>query len=301
MLKGIFPVLPTCFTDEGGLFPEAQKKVVQFALTAGAHGIVFPGVASEYNFLTAEERGFLMKLVVDEVNGQVPVVAGVSASDPQEVILLGQQALQNGIHHMMLMAPNHLEQNIFQHQKFFNTITEALPGCEIILQNAPTPIGAGLKAQQLLEIIQNNPAIRYVKEETLPSGPTITALLKHPIPHLLGVFGGGGARYIIDELNRGALGAVPAVEIADLHVALFEAYQKKEFEKARNYYQLSLPLLTAQKIYRMRLTKYVLQWRGVVSALKLRAPSPELDAYAQKDINQLMADLNQAKALTWKE
>lgn len=57
MLQGIFPVIPTLFTDDNALDLEAQRQVVQFALKAGSHGVVFPGVASEYDFLTPEERG----------------------------------------------------------------------------------------------------------------------------------------------------------------------------------------------------------------------------------------------------
>ena len=300
MLKGIFPVLPTCFTAEGDLHPEAQKKVIHFAINAGAHGLVFPGVASEYNYLTATERGELIRLLVNEVKGRLPIIAGISEKEPEDVIALGEEALRNGIRHFMLMAPYHLGKEIDKHHHFFNSITKELPGCEIILQNAPTPIGAGLETDLLVELVRQNPAITYVKEETLPSGPTISALLTYDIPHLLGVFGGGGARYIIDELNRGAIGAVPAVEITDLHAALFNAHQKGEAQTARKHYQLSLPLLTAQKIYRMKLTKYVLHKRGVTDAQYVRAPSLELDKHAIKDIDQILADLEEANVFTWK-
>ena len=300
MLKGIFPVLPTCFTPDGALFLEAQKKVIQFAINSGAHGLVFPGVASEYNYLTAAERGELIRLLVAEVNDRLPIIAGISDKKPEDVIGLGQEALRNGIRHFMLMAPHHLGKDIDKHHHFFKSVTAELPGCEIILQNAPTPIGAGLETNLLVELVRQNPAITYVKEETLPSGPTISALLTYKIPHLHGVFGGGGARYIIDELNRGAIGAVPAVEITDLHATLFNAHQNGQDQMARKYYQLSLPLLTAQKIYRMKLTKYALFKRGVCDAQVVRAPSLELDEHAIKDIDHMLSDLDEAKVFTWK-
>ena len=72
-------------------------------------------------------------------------------------------------------------------------------GAEIVLQNAPAPRGSDLKPETILEIVRGNPAIRYIKEETLPSGPAITAILADKPAHLKGVIGGGGARYIIDE------------------------------------------------------------------------------------------------------
>ncbi len=301
MLKGILPAISTCFKKDGDINPEAQKRVIRFAIMAGADGIVFPGVASEYNFLSADERAELIRLLVNEVNGSIPLVGGISAPEPAEVISLGQEAIQHGIRRLMLMAPTHLGNEITKHQSFFTQVAEGLPGCEIILQNAPSPIGAGLEADLIIEIIKKNPAITYIKEETMPSGPRITAFLKHAIPHLVGVFGGAGARYIVDELNRGALGAVPAVEITDLHAALYKAHQSGDDRRTRELYQLSLPLLTAQEIYRMRMTKYVLHKRGIVDALYVRAPLPELDAHALRDIDQMLEDLHRAKALTWRE
>jgi len=294
MLKGIFPVIPTLFTDDNALDLEAQRQVIRFALNAGAHGLVFPGVASEYNFLTPAERGELIALVADEVGDRVPIVGGASAPTPEEVIVAGQQAAASGINHLMIMAPGGLGKDLDAHQSFFSKVSTGLPNAEIILQNAPSPIGAGLEAGAIAAIAAGNSAITYVKEETLPSGPAITKLARAGIPHLKAVFGGGGARYIIDELDRGALGAMPAVELTDLHVALWNAYADDDHSKARDLYRLSLPLLVSQAVYRMRLTKYVLMKRGIADALSVRAPLPELDDYTKRDLDQMIIDLESA-------
>ena len=87
MIKGILPVIPTLFTDDDTVDPGALRSVVRFALDAGAHGIVFPGVASEYNFLSDEERGGLMSVVFDEVGGRVSIIGGASASTSEEAIV----------------------------------------------------------------------------------------------------------------------------------------------------------------------------------------------------------------------
>ncbi len=291
MLKGILPAIPTCFGPDGRIDKEAQIKVIQFVIKAGAHGIVFPGVASEYNYLSAVERIELMQLLVSEVDGRLPIVAGIGAKSNEETILMGTEAMKNGIEYLMLMAPKRFEKNVEKHRTFFKEVAEAMHNGIIILQNAPSPIGAGLNAEELIAISENNPSIKYIKEETLPSGPTISAILNHKLPHLLGVFGGGGSRYIIDELHRGSLGAVPAAEITDLHVSIYNAFENGDAKKARNLYRMSLPLLTAQTIYRMELTKYVLKKREVVDALHVRAPLPKLDALAKHDLDLIIQDL----------
>ena len=291
MIKGILPVIPTLFTDDDTVDPGALRSVVRFALDAGAHGVVFPGVASEYNFLSDEERGGLMSVVFDEVGGRVPIIGGASASTSEEAIVAGQHAKDHGINHLMIMAPSELAQDVDAHREFFARITAELTDVEVILQNAPSPIGAGLNADAIASLVEANPAITYTKEETLPSGPVITALRAKEIPQLKGVLGGGGARYIIDELNRGALGALPAVELTDLHVAIYEAHTAGDFERARELYRYSLPLLGCQMIYRMRLTKYVLKQRGITDRQHVRAPLPELDKFTRQDIDTMVEDL----------
>ena len=291
MIKGILPVIPTLFTDDDTVDPGALRSVVRFALDAGAHGIVFPGVASEYNFLSDEERGGLMSVVFDEVGGRVPIIGGASASTSEEAIVAGQHAKDHGINHLMIMAPSDLGQDVDAHREFFARITAELTDVEVILQNAPSPIGAGLNADAIASLVEANPAITYTKEETLPSGPVITVLRAKEILQLKGVLGGGGARYIIDELNRGALGALPAVELTDLHVAIYEAHTAGDFERARELYRYSLPLLGCQMIYRMRLTKYVLKQRGITDRQHVRAPLPELDKFTRQDIDTMVEDL----------
>lgn len=291
MLQGIFPVIPTLFTARNELDLVAQRRVLRFALDAGAQGIVFPGVASEYGHLSPSERGQLLALAAEEAGGKVPLVGGASAATAADVIAVGTLALRHGIRHLMIMAPVGLGTDVAAHRTFFHQVAAGLPGAEIILQNAPAPTGAGLSAQALIEIATGLPAITYVKEETLPSGPAITALRAANLPGLRGVFGGGGARYIIDELERGACGAMPAVELTDLHVALWKSYSGGDRAEARRLYRLSLPLLLSQAIYRMRLTKYVLARRGIADALHVRAPLPEMDPGTRRDVDTMLADL----------
>ena len=230
-------------------------------------------------------------MVAKEVAGRVPIIGGASAASANDVISAGNQALEHGIDHLMIMAPSHLGNDIEAHTAFFAEITARLTNAQIILQNAPNPIGAGLDTNAIASLARSNPSITYIKEETLPSGPAITALLASEIPHLKGVFGGGGARYIIDELDRGACGALPAVELTDLHVALYEAHVECNHSYARALYRLSLPLLVSQAVYRMRLTKHVLAKRGIADATHVRAPIPELDDFAKLNIDYMLAEL----------
>ena len=119
-------------------------------------------------------------------------------------------------------------------------------GIDIMLQNAPAPMGIGLSLEKVAELARAVDGIRYVKEEAPPSGQRITKLTELAGDSLLAVFGGAGARYVIDELTRGAKGTMPACEITELHVEMFDRFHRKDEAGARDLFERTLPLLNMQ-------------------------------------------------------
>ncbi|MDP9730495.1 MULTISPECIES: dihydrodipicolinate synthase family protein [Agrobacterium] len=290
-LKGILPVLPTPFLADGGIDQAGMERLVIFALEKGVDGVVFPGFASEVETLDAAERASLLKIVVDAVAGRVPVVAGASAADWRDVVEHGRAASDLGIRHLMVQPPKSVGTDAPALIEFLGKVVEALPGVEIILQNAPAPRGSDLSPEAIVEIVRSLPQVTYVKEETLPAGPAISHIIAHAPSTLKGIIGGGGARYILDEYARGATAAMPALEIVEEHVAIDRALRAGRQDEARKIYVRTLPLLVLQAVYRMRLTKYVLARRGVIEGLGVRAPTPELDRAAIADIDANLVEL----------
>jgi 4-hydroxy-tetrahydrodipicolinate synthase len=290
-LQGILPVLPTPFGTDGAVDAEALRRAVRFALRSEVDGVVFPGFASEVETLTAEERTQLLRAVVAEADGRIPVIAGASAADWQEVAAHGRLAAGLGVRHLMVQPPKSIGTGAPALIDFLARVADAVPGVGIILQNAPAPRGSDLSPEAIVDIARAVPQVTYVKEETLPSGPAISHVLAHAPDTLAGVIGGGGARFVLDEYARGACAAMPALEIADLHVALDRAWRAGRRDEARAIYVRTLPLLALQGVYRMRLTKHVLMRRGVLDNAIVRAATPELDAMAVADIDANLAEL----------
>ena len=288
MLTGILPVLCTPFGSDGSVDAAALARLVRFVLASGAHGLVFPGFASEVDELTADERLALLKVVVNEAGGRVPVVAGASSASTDDVIARCREALALGIDHAMIQAPKSIGADAAAVSRFYGEIARALPEVTIILQNAPMPRGSDLSAASILTVLRDNPTIRYVKEETLPAGPSISALVSASAPNLLGVIGGGGARYLIEELHRGAIAAMPAAEFTDVHVQLYAAWTAGDEALARTLYERLLPLLVIQAFSRMRFTKHVLARRAILSNDIVRAKIPPFDGRDIAEIDALL-------------
>ncbi|HET9045979.1 MAG TPA: dihydrodipicolinate synthase family protein [Casimicrobiaceae bacterium] len=288
-LTGVFPVLATPFHAD--LSPDAAglAAIARYAIHAGADGVVFPGVASEYETLTSRERAHLVEVVADAARSRVPFVVGGSAPDLTTTVAVVRQAREVGAAAVMIMAPKAL--SVAADVAAFFAEVARTADVPIMLQNAPPPAGSGLAVDVVLDVMRAVPQIAYVKEEALPSGARISRLIAGAPATLRGVLGGAGGRYITDELARGALGTMPAVELTELHAALFGAHRMGDRAAVRRWFDRMLPVLNMQAVFRMSLTKEVLRRRGIIECAAKRAPGPSFDAGDHAELTELLAEL----------
>ena len=288
-ISGLFPVLATPFTHDGGLDPQGFARVAGYAWDCGVDGIVFPGMASEAPSLAMEERRVLLPIVQQTAKGRTWIM-GASAPDPAQVGVNAALGAEHGASLAMVMAPKAIGHDLERQVEFFKGVAKE-SGLPIMLQNAPSPFGAGLSVELELAIIKAVPQVRYIKEETMPCGQRVGRLLASAPDSLAGVMGGAGGRYLMDELNRGSMGTMPACELCELHAALIAAWRAGDKAGARRIYNRSMPLLSYQAVFRMALTKEVLKRRGLIESTYVRETNPALDAGDLAEIDAMLSDL----------
>lgn len=287
-LAGVFPILPTIFTSTGELDLPGTRNVLEYILAAGAAGVVFPGLASEYDTLSVDERLELTAMLGAWINGRAPLVIGASHPDVAVASRLASAGAKAGAVAAMVLTPHAHARDMEAMARYFRQVHEA-SGIAIMLQNAPAPMGVGLAVAQVAALARAVEGIRYVKEETQPSGHCITALATLAGNGLDAVFGGAGARYLIDELQRGATGTMPACEVTEVHVQMLARFNRGDVDGARALFERTLPLLSMQAVFRWRLTKAVLKRRGLIASDFVRAAGPALDAYDERELDALLA------------
>ena len=288
-LSGTFPVLPTPFRDDGSVAEDDFLALIDFALEAGVDGVVFPGVASEVQTLTAAERTSLVALLGRRLVGRLPFIVGASDPDADAAGARAREGCTAGAAAAMVMAPARLGADVEAQIAYFTAIAAAA-GLPVMLQNAPLPVGAGLTPETVARIAMAVEGVTLVKEETPPCGQHLTRIQTAAGSSLSGIFGGAGGRYIIDELRRGSAGTMPALELADVHVALVNAWRADEQSRARELFRQALPLLNFQAIFRMHMGKAVLRRRGVIRHTFVRADGPVMDAQDRVELDTLLAD-----------
>src|SRR4051812_32401567 len=72
--KGVFPVVPTVFTEAGELDFKSQRRCIDFMIDAGSNGLCILANFSEQFVLSDNERDVLTNLILEHVNGRVPVI-----------------------------------------------------------------------------------------------------------------------------------------------------------------------------------------------------------------------------------
>jgi 4-hydroxy-tetrahydrodipicolinate synthase len=89
-LSGIIPPLLTTFDENEEIDEQAMRQEIRYMLDAGVDGITVGGSSGEGEKLSVEESCRLAGIVIDEVDGAVPVIMGVIRDSTRDVIRYGQ-------------------------------------------------------------------------------------------------------------------------------------------------------------------------------------------------------------------
>lgn len=301
--RGVFSIPVTPFRPNGDIDEAALQRCVEFCIEAGAHGLVAPVNASEFIALSDDERCRVAEVVVETAAHRLPVVVGVSGASARHASLFARHARQIGADAVIAMPPYVRKASSDEIVEYFQTVagTAELP---VFIQNYQAPIGTPMSAAFMARLVQEIDGVEYVKEETLPAGHVISEVLELGGRRLRGVMGGMAGRFLPDEYRRGACGTMPACEVTDVHVALWNALEAGEEERARSIYHRLLPLLNMEWLYGAAVYKEVLRRRGVITNAKLRGPGLHtLDAFDHRELDAILADVSQlfATAPLWPE
>jgi 4-hydroxy-tetrahydrodipicolinate synthase len=288
--RGVFSIPCTPFTDDGALDRDGLAAVIEFCVDAGAHGIVAPVLASEAWTLTPEERRIVIDALVEGVHGRRPVVIGISAETRAASLALARQAEASGGDAVIAIPPPECGGELDAIFDFYRILssTVALP---IFVQNVDPPYGVRLPGSFVARLVREIPRVDWVKEETLPTGWAITAEIEASGSKLRGVMGGAAGRYLFDEFRRGACGFMPACEVTDVHVQVWNALDGGNELQARRLFERLLPVLSFEA-RAGGVPKAVLKRRGVIASDYMRQfEGNPLDRYDRMELDRLLEDI----------
>ena len=104
MIKGSIPALVTPFKN-GKLDIDTLKKLVEWHIEQGSHGLVPVGTTGESPTLTHAEHQEVIEVVVSTVAGRIPVIAGAGSNNTAEGLGLIQHAARVGADAALVVTP----------------------------------------------------------------------------------------------------------------------------------------------------------------------------------------------------
>src|SRR5262249_37763558 len=104
-LHGVIVAIVTPFDKRDRLDEGAARRVVEYAIEGGVHGIMTCGGTGEFPHLTRKERKEMTRGAVEAAEGRVPVIAGTAACSTREAIDLAEDAMEAGATAAILTPP----------------------------------------------------------------------------------------------------------------------------------------------------------------------------------------------------
>lgn len=118
LIQGSLVALATPMKADNSLDWDALTALVQLHLDQGTGGIVAVGTTGESATLSVNEHLSVVKAVVEQVNGRIPVIAGTGANSTSEAIELTQAAKELGVDACLIVVPYYnkpTQEGLYQH------------------------------------------------------------------------------------------------------------------------------------------------------------------------------------------
>ncbi len=103
--KGVIPAMLTVFKDDGSLDEEGTRNHAEWLLQRGVHGLAPAGSTGEAVAMSPEERTRVVKAVLKQVDGRVPVYPGTGHYDTATTIRQSKEAIDAGAETVMIILP----------------------------------------------------------------------------------------------------------------------------------------------------------------------------------------------------
>jgi 2-keto-3-deoxy-L-arabinonate dehydratase len=289
---GIFPILNTTFREDGSLDLDSQLRLVRFLLDSGAHGLGLFGTASEGYTLSTDERLQLMRLIVREVGGRVPVIVSTGHTGTDVAVTLSRQAEAEGADGLMVLPPYFLKPDAEGIFEYFEAINEAV-GIPIMVQDAPLMTQVTINASLLDRMARELEHVRYAKIESPPTAPKITDVRRVAGDHLL-LFGGLNGQFLIEELGRGSGGTMPGSDLTAVFARIWSLWQANRRDEAREEFTRYLPLIRyeLQPGLGVSVMKHNLYEWGIIASTRVRHPTRTVDDIGRQELAALRRTLD---------
>ena len=276
--RGLFPVVPTTFTETGELDLASQKRCVDFMIDAGSDGLAILANFSEQFLLADDERDVLTRTILEHVAGRVPVIVTTTHFSTKVCAERSKRAQDMGAAMVMVMPPYHgatFRVPEKQIHEFYARLSDAL-NIPIIIQDAPAS-GTPLSAEFLARMARAIEHVSYFKIETPGAAAKLRELIRLGGDAIEGPWDGEEAITLLPDLEAGATGAMTGGGFPDGIRTILDAYFAGRRDDTVAAYERWLPLINLEnRQCGFLAAKALMKEGGIIASEAPRHPWPPL-------------------------
>jgi 2-keto-3-deoxy-L-arabinonate dehydratase len=267
LFTGVFPAIPTTFSEAGELDLASQRRCIDFMIDAGSSGVAILANYSEQFALSDAEREQLTRVIIEHVSGRVPVIVTTTHYSSAVCRERCKQAQVLGASMVMVMPPYHgatIRAGEGATFEFFARLSGAID-IPIMLQDAPMS-GTALSAALLARMAREIEHLSYFKIETPQTADKLRQLIALGGDAVVGPWDGEEGITMLADLDAGATGTMPGAGYPDGIRAVFDAHRRGDRDAAAAAYARWLPLINYENRQTGLLTAKILMKEGGVIA-----------------------------------
>lgn len=278
--RGVFPVVPTIFDEQGSLDLEGQRRAVDCIIDAGANGVAILANFSEQFVLADDEREVLTRAITEHVAGRVPVIVTTTHFSSRVCAQRSRHAQDVGAAMAMVMPPYHGatirvgEEAIFA---FLRTVCEAID-LPVMVQDAPLS-GVALAPAFLARLAREIGNVAYFKIETPGAASKLREIIRLGGEAVEGPWDGEEGITLMADLDAGATGSMTGGGYPDAFRRILDHYFAGRRDQAVADYERWLPLINYEnRQCGLLACKVLMKEGGVIRCDAPRAPLAPLAA-----------------------
>lgn len=162
--RGSFPALVTPFLDDGAIDEKTLRALVDWHVGEGTHGLVPMGTTGESPTVSEAEHERVTEIVVEQVAGRIPVIAGTGSNNTAEAIHYTRHAAAVGADAVLVVVPYYnkpTQDGLYAH---FGAVAEAAPDLPVFVYNVPGRTVADIKADTVARLYKDVPNMVGIKD-----------------------------------------------------------------------------------------------------------------------------------------
>lgn len=271
--------------DEGAL-----RNLVDWHIAEGTDALVPCGTTGESATLNYEEHDRVIRIVVEQVKGRVPVLAGTGSNSTAEAIEITRHAKENGADGSLQVTPYYnkpTQEGLYLH---FKAIAEApdLEDLPMVLYNVPGRTAINMLPETVARLakVRNMVGIK----EASGNLEQIKKLIDLCGPHFTVLSGEDAQNFEILELGGRGMISVTANVVPGTLATLWDLYRSGKKEAAKKVHDEILPLHQALFFETNPIpVKTALGLMGKCSA-EMRLPLCEMGKENQKKLKMVLKE-----------